>query len=251
MTRTESLPTVNGLALKLIALVTMTIDHTAAVLNCGRLYLPMRCIGRIAFPIYCFLLVEGYFHTKHMAEYMERLLTVGIVSELPFDLMAAHSFPSAFHQNVMFTLLLGLAAVWLMDHRHEWIKAHTGDGVMMQLLDVFTGLAILFAGDMAGNLLKVDYHGGGVMLILAFYAFRGKRLPTAALVAFVLYHFYSTMELFGLIALVPICLYNGRRGPMPGGKVGQLFFYWYYPLHIGVLVVLAAVLGVHSYVFFA
>lgn len=251
MTRTESLPAVNGLTLKLIALVTMTIDHTACIFWCGDLYWPMRCIGRIAFPIYCFLLVEGYFHTKNVKNYMGRLLLVGLVSEIPFDLMDSCFVPCFTAQSVMLTLLLGLTAMWLMDHCSAWAQSRISDPVRLQLLNTGAKLAIIVGGVLAGDRLMVDYHGGGVLMILTFYAFRGKRLPLALALAVVMGGCFGRVELFGLLALVPIFLYNGQRGSIPGGKVGQWFFYWYYPLHIGVLVVLAAVLGVQSYEFFA
>lgn len=246
----ERRPLPDGFTLKLLALVTMTIDHTAYVLGCGDLYWPMRYIGRIAFPIYCFLLVEGYYHTRHVGKYAQRLGVMALVSELSFDLMCAGHFPDLNHQNVMFTLLLGLMAMWLLDCGRKWVSKRVEQPALRQVLTMLFGIPMAYFLAMVGNWMDVDYHKAGVLLIVLFYLLRGHLVPLVAATALLLYHYYSAMEMMALVAFVPIALYNGQRGNIPCGKAGQWFFYWYYPLHIGVLVVIAAALGIQTYTFF-
>ncbi|MCD7757448.1 MAG: conjugal transfer protein TraX [Clostridiales bacterium] len=254
----QSRKCVNGFTLKLVALITMTIDHTAAVLGCGALYAPMRIIGRIAFPIYCFLLVEGYFHTHSVRRYTLRLLIAAVVSDLPFDLAISGVWPNRYYQNVMLTLAIGLVTVWLVDHSRSWVlalwnrwqkdPAGTQEGerpalivgqkvLAWMLMAVFSVVGIWLA-----DFCCTDYSGGGVLLILLFYFFRNKPVDLCIAVLVELTGYFGGVEIFGVVAMVPILLYNGQRGPNPGGKWGQWFFYAYYPLHLGVLVLVHIVL---------
>ncbi len=128
---------ISGSTLKLVAIFTMLIDHTAATIlqnilvargmnnldptdtqavmqfyadnaSLNVLMVAMRLIGRIAFPIFCFLLVEGFLHTRNVAKYAIRLALFAAISEIPFDLAFYNKIPANNHQNVFFTLLIGL-----------------------------------------------------------------------------------------------------------------------------------------------
>ena len=126
----------SGSTLKMIALLTMLTDHIAAFLiNVDRypaVYYTMRNIGRISFPIFCFLIVEGYFHTSDIKKYMFRLAVFGIISEMPFDLAVGGLNREAMgHQNVFFTLFLGLVVVWLIDNNKN--------NMIMQCLAIWIG----------------------------------------------------------------------------------------------------------------
>ena len=96
----------SSFALKCIALITMIIDHVGAILYPEARVL--RIIGRIAFPIYAFLVAEGFYHTKNVKKYMLRLLLFALVSEIPFDLALTGQILEFGHQNVFFTLFAGL-----------------------------------------------------------------------------------------------------------------------------------------------
>lgn len=109
----------DGTQLKWIALVTMFIDHTgAAVVErllsetspawLTALYFALRIIGRLAFPIYCFLLAEGFAHTHSRPKYLARLAVFALVAEVPFDLATQGLVYYPGYQNVFFTLALGL-----------------------------------------------------------------------------------------------------------------------------------------------
>ena len=221
---------ISGGVLKWIALLSMLIDHTGAVLLENGQYIAgtwtttwvtvdivLRCIGRLAFPIFCFLLVQGFLHTRDVKKYLLRLLVFGIVSELPFDLAFQRSAFDLGYQNVYFTLALGLLAIWL------WQKLD-GPG----LRRVGAAAAALACAGLAW-LAKTDYGGWGVLVILVMYLLRDKpllrNLASAAALAFA-----SLLEVFGFLDFILFRYYNGERGRQP-----KYLFYLFYPVHIGLL----------------
>ena len=103
----------NGFHLKLIAVCTMFIDHMGDTLFPGVMWL--RCIGRVAFPIFCFLIAEGCVHTHDRKKYALRLFVFAVLSEIPFNLMTGRAVWNPYDQNVLWTLLLGAAVCWIMD----------------------------------------------------------------------------------------------------------------------------------------
>ena len=149
----------SGSALKVIAVVSMTIDHIAYYILDQQLgmgdtwiYEVMRCIGRLAFPIFAFLIIEGYHHTRHVGRYMAALLVTAIVAEIPWQLLG-----NADSHNVVFTLLLGLVVVFLIDHIH--------DALWLMLLE--TALFSVIA-----TFLNVDYTWHGICLMVVFCKIR-------------------------------------------------------------------------------
>lgn len=203
----------NGFALKWIAMVTMTIDHIGFVLFPQ--YFFLRIIGRLAFPIYCFLLVEGACHTKNRVKYGVRLFLFALLSELPFNLVHGGSLWDSNDQNVMFTLLFGLLAVWCLQIKYR-------------LLGGAGALLLIFLAEF----LRTDYGGGGVVFILVFYVFYGKRLWGSVMFALANIYIYGGPQNYAIAALAPIALYNGKRGPSM-----KYLFYLFYPLHLLVLYV--------------
>lgn len=225
-------------ALKVLAMVFMLLDHSFIALNGWPGYW-MHILGRLAFPIYCFLLVEGFFHTHSRKAYALRLVLFGLISELPFDLLAAGRWFYPGHQNVMFTLALGVGAMALAQ------KAREKKGVREYWAGAFGCLV-------AAALLNVDYGEAGVLTILLFWATRemdwkGKLLQLAGLVFinYALLGGYLTMvggflirpQMAAVLALPLIWLYNGQPGK--GGKAFRLAAYWFYPVHLLVLGLLA------------
>ena len=103
----------DGFTLKMIAIITMLIDHV------GHVIFPeiaiLRIIGRFSFPIFCFLLVEGFFHTSNVKKYMFRLFGAAIISEIPYNLCMMGRVWYQKEQNVMFTLFLGLVLIYLFE----------------------------------------------------------------------------------------------------------------------------------------
>ena len=203
---------VSGFTLKCIAMACMLVDHTGAVLFPQ--YIQLRMIGRLSFPIYCFLLVEGAVHTKNILRYEIRLLAFALLSELPFDL-AFYTRPDFRHQNVFFTLFLGLLVVGQYQKQRE--KLNSG-----------LTFAVAVACMAAAELLNTDYGAAGIIFILLFYALYERTvLKQAAFVGmnFLLYGF--SVQIYAGFAALPMLLYNGKRGPSM-----KYFFYLFYPLHL-------------------
>lgn len=203
---------INGFTLKWIALVSMLIDHTGMALFPQ--YTFMRMIGRLAFPIYCFLLVEGAVHTSDKKRYLERLFLFALISEIPFDLVRTGKPVDFSGQNVFFTLFLGLAAIFLIQSR------------INKTYSMILVIAFLFVAQYT----QMDYGGGGIFIILLFYVFREQLLAKAAAFAAANIFLYGGIQNYAVLSLIPILCYNGKRGP--GMKY---WFYIFYPAHLLVL----------------
>jgi len=250
--------------LKLIACVTMLIDHIGATLvlrwltntpgiNEGlpAFYQTLRIIGRIAFPIYCFLLVEGAEHTRNPKRYALRLFIGMLLSEIPFDMAFSPTwlrcewnwwtpflgFNPTFN-SVMMTLLLGFGMLMCMKRMNGFWRA-----------------AVMIPFYILAEMLDTDYAGMGILIIAIFALTRdipnGKLwcIPACALVMnsgfkdLQIFGIWINTELFALAALIPIFLYDGRK--LTGNKAVQWGFYLFYPAHILVLALLEmAIFGI-------
>lgn len=207
---------INNFTLKMIAVITMVIDHIGYVFipTQTAYYEIFRAIGRISFPIFCFLIIEGFFHTRSHVNYLIRLSVFALISEIPYDLAFHKTMFYWDSQNVFITLVLGLFAIFCLEEMNN-------RRIYMIPL-ILTGCAAVFS--------KCDYGIGGVLLICMFYLTRHTPWIRIFLTALILYMFYNPTELYGLIALVPIACYNGKRGSR-----AKMIFYWFYPLHLLVL----------------
>ncbi len=185
----------NGFVLKMIAVVTMLIDHIGAVLFPSQMV--FRYIGRIAFPIFVFLLVEGFLHTKNLRKYELRLIVFALLSEIPFDLAFNGAVLEFSSQNVFFTLALGLIMLDLL--------RYTKDRRMMEL---FTWL--FFA--VIAYLLSTDYSAGGIVFIYFFWKYREQPVIKYAGLGVFSYFFFGAIECWCLLAVIPLLLYNNERG---------------------------------------
>lgn len=210
---------ISSSTLKLIAVVTMFIDHFGLAIvywswdtDIARHYQLCRDIGRIAFPIYCFLLVEGFFYTRSRLRYAASLLFFGILSEIPFNLVLGASVWLPAYQNVFFTLLCGLLAIWGMEKVRE---RH----ILLMVLPAAAGMG-------AAYLLHTDYDFKGVLLIVILYLFR-----TRPVLRFICGALCLTWEWKAIFAWIWITLYNGERGWMRGPVI-KYAFYIFYPAHL-------------------
>lgn len=210
-------------ALKLIACVTMLIDHIGYCLVPG---IACRLIGRIAFPIYCFLLVEGAYYTRNPKKYGLRLLIGALLSEIPFDL-ALFGGINMTHQNAMMTMLMGYVMILCMERAGGFWK-----------------YVLLVPFYLAAQKLHPDYSGMGMAMIALFAwtrGIRGERLLQLVGMAVLCWgRFMVTigtvrvpLEMFALLALIPISLYDGRK--VTRSKTVQWSFYLFYPAHLIVL----------------
>lgn len=208
MERTRGL---SGNGLKIIALLTMFLDHIGAVLIVsGWRNQVLRMVGRVAFPIFAFLLVEGFLHTRDVKRYGLRLLAFGFLSEIPFDLALFHTPFEMSHQNVFFTLFLGLIALAgyqkCEDDRALWRQA-----------------AVLIACGFTATILRTDYEAFGVIFIVLLYMTRqSPRMQT------IIGSLALIWELPAILAFIPIRMYNGTRGALSL----KYIFYVCYPLHL-------------------
>ena len=269
---------ISGSVLKIVAVTTMLIDHLGAGLLFPLLSLPptaplstsdhgisflfhrylltyefyslLRIIGRCAFPIFCFLLVEGLLHTSNRGKYLLRLLLFSFLSEIPFNLALFGRLQDANHQNVFFTLTIGLAVIWGMDEilcpinpfrfREKDLRFHEKDLLFLQkkgglppaflsvLLYAACLLLVLLGAGLA-NLLHTDYGAIGVLLIVLFYCFRKHRL-LASFLGWSLLSATLYLESYSFPAFLLCFFYNGKRGFLRGRA--KYLFYFFYPLHL-------------------
>lgn len=246
---------ISGSTIKMIAIITMLIDHTAATIlermmsqnsfsggEAGELlytvYLVMRIIGRLGFPIFIFLLVEGLEHTHNRWKYLIRMVIFALVSEIPFDfafnLSKAEIFSGKIidftYQNVFFTLSIGLFTIIGIQSvgRTQW---KTVGKVFMNIGIALVGMAIAY-------FLRTDYGAIGVLAIVVMYLLRKNRMLASAITCVVLM-FSSILEASAFLVLWPIGFYNGKRGWNL-----KWVFYIFYPAHLFVLWLICLAMGI-------
>lgn len=274
MTTNKSL---TGYHLKLIALITMLIDHIGAVLI-WRVYVAsyqitaslqqsqaiadkivvwvaqnqeavysvyeiMRYIGRMAFPIYCFLLVEGFLHTRSVAKYAGRLFVFALISEIPFDLAIACEWWSLEYSNVFFTLLLGLLAVWAISYIekfHEFWREKQWESMLGWICTAGAGLLVVaFFGGFAEMVLHTDYGFSGVIAVVILYLLRKQKEVAFVSAVLALTIFGDSIEILALFMLFYLQRYDGTRG-----KNIKYVFYIFYPVHLLILAIICLLMGV-------
>ncbi|MCR4902780.1 MAG: conjugal transfer protein TraX [Butyrivibrio sp.] len=258
--------------LKIFAVITMLIDHVGAgiieyqylsgqypfgmdagaVLN---MYNIFRQIGRQAFPIYCFLLIEGFMYTRSRKNYLRNLLIFAFISELPFDFALIGNditdFDFIFNlkwywpdfiksQNVYFTLAIGFIVIWISDL--FWKKVVPGYDVSKFFKDRLTAIivtvSVTIAGCLLANALRTDYKYWGIIIIVIFYIFRAM-FPISQIAGYLtLSNLY--LEEYSLLAFVLTALYNGKRSETI--KKFKYFFYFFYPVHLALIFIIRCIL---------
>lgn len=235
-----------GSTLKIIACITMLLDHIGASLletvlfdqlaaagvttwnyetlvtacpNIGIPYVILRCIGRIAFPIFCFLLVEGFLHTKNVGKYAFRLLLFAFISEVPFDLAFQKQAFYWEYQNVYFTLFLGLMVILLLHSIETKFPTQWFPRMILSLLAISLGTSF-------AELLHTDYGLTGVLVITAMYLFRNHHISEMVSGCLIL-SAMSSLEIVSIVNIPLISRYNGERGLNL-----KYFFYAFYPVHL-------------------
>ena len=228
-------------ALKYIAVITMLIDHVAMALmkapELQQLRAVLRDVGRTAFPIYCFFIVEGFLRSRNRLRYMGLLLLTGVVSQVPYIYALYPGRPLLYRLNVEFTLAIGLAALIVFDLLAEKLfrtsSQKSATSLWSQAGELLTLFAVTCGACLLANLLNTSYRWCGVLLIVLFYALRNH--PYAAAVAgSALVIWFSKTEIWAIPAFLLLTLYNGERG-----RQNKLFFYAFYPVHLAIIALLS------------
>ena len=223
--------------LKLIAIITMTIDHIGVVFGTP-FYNLLRAVGRLSFPIFAFLLTEGYVHTNSFSKYFFRLLVLALISEVIYDYVFYGSFIYLEANNIFFTLALGLLTLWLLDKSRTLVKKYFKEKIDLTIILPITYLLIIVVMGLIAEFLNFSYGMLGILVISFFYLFK-KNFPLTVLsVSLSTLILGDTMQYFSLLSLILIYFYNKKLG-----KKCKVFFYLYYPLHILVLGVIRMLIG--------
>ncbi len=233
---------ISSFTLHILAMVFMVIDHLCFTVVAGQDW--MAWVGRLAFPIFAFMIAEGYSHTRNVKKYMKRMLIFALLSEIPYNLLTI-AFPvNPFQQNVLWTFLLALLCMSAVDRvRAKYERAW---------LSVTLSVLVIAGFYLLATLLFVDYKGMGLLTVLLFYFLRGDKHYHRILqaVAMVLLHivlfkgqtvtvplpgiaFEMPLQGISVLSLIPIWLYNGTRGY--DNKVIRFVFYAFYPVHMLIL----------------
>ena len=203
---------INSFQLKLIAVITMIIDHV------GLFFFPehilFRIIGRISFPIFAFLIVEGFYHTRDIWKYMIRLGIFAVLSEIPFDLLTTGKVFDLRHQNVFFTLLIGVVLMYVYEKQYS----------------TFSKVSTVFLIMLAGDIFRTDYGSWGVLMIFCFFIFRERMAAKLISVAVINIVVFGYIQAFAVMALLPISFSNGEKG-----RGYKYFFYLVYPVHLWII----------------
>ncbi len=235
---------ISSAGLHILAMALMLMDHMWATVMTGSDW--MTCVGRIAFPIFAFMIAEGYARTRDVKKYMKRMLIWALIAEIPFNLMTSGLPVNPVHQNVLWTFLIALCGIRIIE------KAKDKPPVRFWLT---AALTVLLSW-LIGMLTMVDYMGFGVLTVYVFHFFRRRdiigflgqlvllwiiniEMLGGLVYPFTLFgrEFYFSQQGLALLALIPIWLYKGRQGYQ--AKWFKIFCYAFYPAHMLVLYLLA------------
>ncbi len=233
--------------IKIIAMVTMLIDHTAAV-GAFPGWEIWRMIGRVSFPLYAFMLAQGFLHTRSRWKYLLRLLAFAVITQPIYTYCFDGVWWSLDGLNILFTLSAGLCAMWLLELGKRTAQKKGKAWWLWALLLCAVSVAVVYAADLAG----VDYGWMGVVLILLFYLFAQSKWAWCPIAMLFAYRYQLTTGaweepvyqrgIFAAVAFIPMVLYNGQPGPKPQSKVWAAVvkygFYAFYPLHLLVLAII-------------
>lgn len=208
----------NAFRLRLIAIGTMVIDHVGYYLLQNAVL--FRIVGRLTFPVFAFLIYNGFTHTRSVRRYGLRLLLFALISQIPYHLISA-SMGGTIGLNIFFTLFLGLVCL-VIYHRFRH------PAVYVVLISLF----------ILAELLRVDYGWRGVCCIWLFtFLPRSPRLTYLAIAGLFwlpsLWFWFQgkamlDLGVFSVLAFILIHAYNNQPGP----KSFRNLFYWFYPVHL-------------------
>ena len=245
--------------LRVLATIFMLSDHLWASVVPGNQW--MTDLGRLTFPIYAFMIAEGYTHTSNAKKYLQRLLIFAAISEIPFNLFYSGELFDPFNQNVLFTFVWGLLAIMQVDKIKKNInEIKIPENKKSAIKSIALSCLLIALISLGAKFTFTDYKFLGYLTVVMFYVVRN--FPFAWLVQLVAMIFLNwiwfkglvtPIELFGktfeipnqayaVFALIPIWLYNGKKGRSLG-KIGQYGFYAFYPIHMLILYVIQQIIS--------
>lgn len=185
-------------------------------------------IGRIAFPIFIFLLVEGFFKTRNRWKYLGTLLLFGVISEVPFDMFTTGTFFEPNWNNIMFTLALVLVSIWIVDVLKRKMAK------LPKILWYFVSFLIVIIMCFIASSLSVDYDYHAILIGYIYYIFHEKQFWTIP------FNFLSMYkEPWALLGFGLCFTYNGERG-----RQNKIVNYLFYPVHLLILGMIRMYLGI-------
>lgn len=227
----------NGAQLKYMAFLSMLLDHVnnsmitpyldgkGPLLHVSNV---LSILGRVAFPLFMFFLVEGFFKTRSRKKYLINLLIFALLSEVPFDLFTSRELFNKNWNNMMFTLALSLATIWIVDEMKGRLAKKSKAlwyGASVLVVAVMCAVAMFFS-------LDYDYHA--IIVAYLFYIFYEKPLYGAALG-----YLSIIKELYSVLGFAATLTYNGERG-----KQYKWLNYAFYPVHLLILGLLRVALKI-------
>ena len=234
----------NGNTLKAIACICMLIDHIGAAIilpvfqagvqkdifefeKLNMFYKVLRFVGRSAFPVFAFLMVEGFYHTKNRLRYALSLFIFAIISEYPYDLAFNKTEGDfMYSSNVIFSLFIGLLVIWAVDFfRKEFSMS---DKKIYRIAFYPASALVIAVGAYTAHVINCDYREFGIGIMLIFYFFHSFESVSLLASYFLLCGINNEFKSFpGFILLF---FYNKKRGK-DLGKLKYLF-YIFYPAHL-------------------
>lgn len=227
----------SSLIIKIVALVSMTIDHIGFAIFDNNIYL--RFIGMMAFPLYGFLLMKGFSHTKtsnkRLFKYLISIFLLAIISEPLYDKLFYGTYYTMYSQNALFSLLISLMCMIIYDR---------ASSKFYKVLSVFVAIYIAFISEF----LHVFYGAFGILLIFSYYLINNSNIKSkykyllyllSDILYIIILYFITKGNLIYLgiiLSLIPIILCNDKKGY--NSKLIKYFFYLYYPLELLILVLL-------------
>ena len=244
---------IDSFTLHILAILFMTLDHSWNVFFVNQNQIWMNLLGRLAFPIFAFMLVEGFYKTENRSKYLKRIFIFAVISEIPFNLLLSTSIfgsPSIFfpYNNVLWTFGIALYMLVLIE------KIKNKDNLPVTV-KIFGKIIISILAMFITHLIVSDYREYGIMMVLVFYFLRSKKwwnfIAQVILLAwiniFLIWGYNVTLNCFGneinvssqsfaIFSLVFIWLYNGKQGIH--NKITKYMFYSFYPLHLLLIVMI-------------
>lgn len=234
---------IDAITLKYLAMFMMLLDHLWATIVPGNDW--MNYIGRLAFPIFAFQIVEGYFHTKDYKQYLKRLFIFALISEIPFNLMTSGSYIYPFGQNVIFTFIYGIVSIQAIEEiiKRNHVVKNVVKVLLMMILSIITfpdynlmGYLTVLLFYVTRNMQYAWLYQLGGMIYLNWYSFKGLTIYVEA--------FGKTIPVlvqsFAILSLLLIWQYNGKPGNQ--NPIIRKLAYWFYPVHMFVIYLISRII---------